>query len=63
MIYEHFISPGTMPSTKQFHLDNNEYDWDHNYILDEVTDGSDDTDYTFDEMHLMKNALSADENW
>ena len=36
----------------QLHLDNSQNDWDHFYILDEGNQ----TDYTFDEIHIYKNA-------
>ena len=56
MIHESSIFSRYKAAYKQFHLDNNENDWDHNYILDETTNGIDDTEYFFNEMHLMKNA-------
>lgn len=37
---------------EQLHLDNSNYNWDHNYILDE----GDQTYYYFDEIHLDKSA-------
>ena len=37
---------------EQFHLDNRENNWDHNYILDE----NDRDSFYFDEIHLNKNA-------
>lgn len=41
---------------EQFHIDNKERSWDHQYILDEYVDGTEKESYYFDEVHLTRNA-------